>query len=385
MSRARIIWIFLCLMGMGNICAAQTFDTKAKQAYLIDAATGTVLFQKNADEPIPPASLAKLMTLEVVFNAIKTGQHGLADQFVVSEDAWRRGGAPSGTANMFAKVKSQVPLQDLIRGVAIPIANDASLVIAEGFAGSEASFVSQMNERAKSIGMRNSLFANATGLPQDGQHITVHDIGVLARHMISSYPDQYAVYAEPEFTWNKITQKNRNPLLANTPGVDGMGLGFTKDVGYSIVVSAQRNGLRLIAVLAGIDSEKDRPTEGRKILEWGYSGFEAIPIYAENEVIGEASVFGGEAMSVPLIAHGAVKLLLANGMSEQLKANIKYNGPLVAPVVKDQPVGTLRISIGGNIVQETPVYAANDVARGALWQRALSGAQEMLTGWIRAF
>ena len=384
MPRVLLVFFATIFTLVGVAAFAQGFDTKAKQAYLLDAATGSVLFQKNADEAFPPASLAKLMTMEVVFASIVNGQHKTGEIFVVSENAWRTGGAPSGTATMFAKLKSQIALQDLIKGAIIQSANDACIIIAEGFEGSEIAFAATMNARAKTLGLTKSSFVNATGLPEDGQQVTVRDIGLLSRHLIKTYPQLFPIFAEPEFKWGNITQRNRNPLLGNFDGADGLGLGYTKDIGYAIAATAKRGDLRLIAVLAGMASEKERAEEARRILEWGFTGFEALPVFQSGEFIGQANVFGGTELSVPLVTHGPVTLLVAMGNSERLKARVRYLGPLVAPVVKDQPVGTLQISLGDTLIQETPVYAADDVARGSLWQRAFSAAKELLTGWIRS-
>ncbi|RWD19603.1 MAG: D-alanyl-D-alanine carboxypeptidase, partial [Mesorhizobium sp.] len=204
--------------------AAQLFETKAAQAFMIDAETGTVLFSKDAARPIQPASLAKLMTMEVVFNAIKSGRVTLDDTFVVSENAWRTGGAPSGTSTMFAKLKSTIRLEDLIQGVTVQAANDGCIIIAEGFAGSEANFATEMTERARQVGLEKSTFVNSTGLPADGQQTTVRELALLALHIWRSYPDLYRYYGQKDFTWNKITQRNRNPLLAMDIGADGLAI-----------------------------------------------------------------------------------------------------------------------------------------------------------------
>ena len=308
----------------------------------------------------------------------------MTDEYAVSENAWRTGGAPSGTASMFAALKSKVSVGDLVRGAAIQVANDACLVLAEGISGSESEFVSLMNTRAKAIGLRKSVFVNAIGLPQDGQQVTMREMALLANHMFRTYPEHIRVFAEPEFTWNKITQRNRNPLLANTDGVDGLGLGFTKDEGYAIVTTVQRGDLRLIAALSGIASEKERAEEARRIVEWGYSAFAAVPIYPAGSIVGDAAVFGGTNPSVPLAAHGDVTLLLEKGSDQPVKASIKYQGPLVAPVVKDQPVGKLVVVMKDSVILEAPLYAAESVDRGSMWQRAFSAVKELATGWIRS-
>jgi serine-type D-Ala-D-Ala carboxypeptidase (penicillin-binding protein 5/6) len=377
--------LFTVLFFAVGTAHGQAIETKAKQAILLDASSGSILFQKNADERIPPASLAKLMTLEAVFNGIGSGTLSTTNAYKVSEDSWRRGGAPSGTASMFAALNSSIALGDLVRGAAIPVANDACLIMAEGISGSETAFVEVMNARAKSLGLKNSVFINSTGLPQDGQTTTMRDMAFLVRHMFEAYPEQMTVFSEPDFTWNKITQRNRNPLIGNFEGVNGVGLGFTKDMGYSIVVSAKRNDLHIVMALAGLESEKDRQEEARRILQWAYSSIDTFPVYPQGDVLGKASVFGGSTLSVPVIAKNDVKLLVELGADLNLKARIVYAGPLIAPVVKDQLVGKLLISMNDVVILETPVFAAESVDRGTITQRAYSGAKELVTGWMRSF
>jgi len=227
-SAALAVGVLALLLTGFSPAIAQTFETKAKQAILMDADTGAILFSKDADKRIPPASLAKLMTMEVVFNQLKNGKLQLTDKFFVSENAWRNGGINSGGSTMFAAVKSEIPLEDLIRGVVIQSANDGCIVIAEGLAGSEAGFAALMNERARALGLENSNFTNSTGLPDPAQYVTVADLAKLAQHIILSYPEYFKYYSEREFTWNKITQKNRNPLLEMNIGADGMKTGFTR-------------------------------------------------------------------------------------------------------------------------------------------------------------
>lgn len=376
--------VMAVLFGMSNTSAhAQDAVYQSAQILLIDASSGAVLFEKDAEKPVPPASLAKLMTMEVIFDGLKSGKLNPAQTYKVSEDAWRRGGAPSGTSAMFAALKSEVSLQNLIRGAIIQVANDACIIMAEGIAGSEKAFVEQMNRRASQIGLASSKFVNATGLPEDGQQVTMRDMAKLARHLIETYPEQYRFYSEPEFDFEKWTFRNRNPLLTQMAGVDGLALGFTKDVGFSIVASAKREDMRLIAALSGIPDEKVRIEETKRLLEWGFSGFERMPIFKDGETVGEAQVFGGQEMRVPLVARGQVSVLVEKESEERMRAEVVYTGPLIAPVVKDQPVGTLRFMIAGKIVQETPVYAGADIQRGTLWQRALSTMTELATGWFR--
>lgn len=363
--------------------ASQLFETKAAQAYMIDAETGTVLFSKDADRPIQPASMAKLMTLEVVFDAIKSGRLSMDDTFVVSEHAWRKGGAPSGTSTMFAKLKSAIRLEDLIQGVAVQAANDGCIVIAEGMAGSEENFAAQMTERARRLGLAGSTFVNATGLPAAGQQTRVKDLTELALHLVRAYPDLYRYFGQKDFTWNKIRQQNRNPLLAMDIGGDGLAVGASEQDGFGIVGSITRDGRRVVAAMSGLSGDRERAEEARKLLEWGLRSFEKTEIFANGETIGEAQVFGGEKSSVALEAGGPVDILLPIANRDRLTARIVYNGPLPAPVEKGQPVGAFKVWIGDTLSQETPLYAAESVGVGTLPQRAFDAAKELAVGWLR--
>ncbi|MGB3830324.1 MAG: D-alanyl-D-alanine carboxypeptidase family protein [Mesorhizobium sp.] len=366
-----------------NPAAAQIFETKAAQAFMIDAETGTVLFSKDADRPIQPASLAKLMTMEMAFNALGTGRLKLDDTFVVSENAWRKGGAPSGTSTMFAALKSSIRLEDLIKGVTVQAANDGCIVFAEGYAGSEENFALQMTERAHQIGLEKSTFVNATGLPADGQQTTVKELTLLALHLWRDYPSLYSYYGMKDFTWNKISQRNRNPLLAMDIGADGLAVGASEQDGFGIVGSAAQNGKRVIAAMSGLASDRERAEEARKLIEWGLRSFEKTEIFGKDEVVGEAQVFGGEKPGVRLKAKGPVNIFLPIVNRDKLTARIVYDGPLPAPVEEGQQVGALRVWIGDTLSQETPLYAAETVEVGTLPGRALDALKELAVGWLR--
>ncbi|MCF6322076.1 MAG: D-alanyl-D-alanine carboxypeptidase [Rhizobiaceae bacterium] len=362
-----------------STASAQIYSTSAKQALLIDADTNTVLFAKDHEVKIPPASLAKMMTMEVVFNALKSGGLTLDDVFFISENAWRKGGTSSGGSTMFAKLNSEIRLEDLMRGVIIQSGNDASIAIAEGMAGSEEAFAGLMNERARKIGLKQSNFRNSTGLPDPEQYVTLNDLGLLARRIIKNYPQYYAYYSEPDFTWNKIKQRNRNPLLKNVIGADGMKTGFTEESGYAIVGSAMREGKRLIAVLSGMTSKRQRAEEARKLLDWGFRAFEKIELYASGEIIGEADVYGGE-NDLPVVGKGAVSIYVPIGNRDKLRARISYTGPLVPPIKQGAQVAVLKVWIGDTLSQETPLYAAQDVEQGTLTKRATDAIKELLLG-----
>lgn len=376
------VFFLVAAVGLATPSFAQIFNTSAEQAILVDADTGTVLFSKDGDHRFPPASLAKLMTMEVVFNALTTGQLKLSDTFYVSENAWRTGGANSGGSTMFAELKSEIALEDLIRGVIVQSANDGCIIIAEGMAGSELGFAGLMNERAKKIGLKDSHFTNSTGLPDELQYVTANDLAKLARHIIKTYPEYYKFYAEKEFIWNNINQRNRNPLLAMGIGADGMKTGYTEASGYAIVGSVKRREQRLIAVLSGMESMRVRAEEARKILDWGSRAFEKIKLFEAGEIIGEANVYGGAKSGVALIGDGPVEIYQQIGFRDKLKARIYYTGPLLPPVEEGQEVATLKVWMGDELTQETPLYAAETVEQGGITRRSVDALKELLLGWI---
>ena len=361
--------------------SAGNFETLAAHAILIDAATDTVLFQKGPDERMPPASMSKLMTVAVVFDAIKASKLKLTDEFVVSENAWRQGGTKSGGSTMFAKLNSSISVDDLLHGIIIQSGNDACITIAEGMAGTEATFANLMNEEARHIGLTGSHFANATGLPDPGQYMTARDLAKLAKYLIDEFPEFYKIFGEKEFTWNKIKQSNRNPLLDMNIGADGLKTGDTDEAGYGLVGSAIRDGQRLIMVVAGTRSAKDRAAESRKLLEWGYRAFEHVSLFSTGEVVGQARVFGGNAHQVDLISKVPVDLLVPRGSVDQIKAQIVYQGPVRAPVAAGQPIGVIRITAATGLSKEAPLFAADDVPLGSMRERAVDAMREILLGW----
>jgi D-alanyl-D-alanine carboxypeptidase (penicillin-binding protein 5/6) len=360
------------------------FQTSAPYAILIDADSGTVLFEKNADKLNPPASMSKLMTTEVVLRAIAEGKLKYEDEMTISENAWRRGGAPSGGSAMFAALNSRVSVRDLMYGVMIQSGNDACIALAEGIAGSELAFADMMNKRARELGLTQSRFTNSTGLHDADHNMTVRELAKLAQHIIKTYPEAYKIYAEREFTWNKVRQQNRNPLLAMGIGADGLKTGFTKEAGYGLTGSAVNNNLRLIVVVNGFKTMKERAEESRKLLEWGFRAFEARPLFAAGETIGEAKLYGGSQSRVPLVSPTPVRLLVPRALSEKLSAKVVYSGPVMAPVEKGRPIGTLKVSRGENVVLEVPLQAGEDVGGGSLHQRAFDAMGEMVINVFRA-
>lgn len=363
-----------------TVAAPQLIETKASQVYLIEAATGTVLLAKNETQSFAPASLAKLMTLEVVFDALQKGEIRLDTIYPVSEYAWRTGGAPSRTSTMFAAVKSQVPVADLIKGIAVQTANDGCLIIAEGLAGSEAKFVERMNARAAELGLGDSHFGNATGLPHPDNRSTLFDLVTLSRHLVETYPELYQIFRLPEFEWNKILQRNRNPLLSF--GADGLGTGFAEGSGFALVASAERNGRRLFLGLGGLATDKERTDEAMRLLSWGFDSFEMRTLFKAGEVIGEASVYGGAQSTVPLVSAKPVEVYVPVNNPERLQARIVYRWPLNPPVAANAEIATLNVFSGERPLVSLPLKSAAAVEVGTLRQRAWDAVIELLFFWI---
>jgi D-alanyl-D-alanine carboxypeptidase (penicillin-binding protein 5/6) len=362
------------------------FDGDAPTAILIEASSGSVLFEKNADELRAPSSMMKLMTAEVVFHAIKQGDVKLTDEYTVSENAWRKGGAPSGTSTMFAAIHSKISVDDLLHGAIIQSGNDACIVLAEGMAGSEYTFATDMmTKRARELGLTQSTFANSNGLPSPGNKMTVRELAKLARYIILTYPEFYKIFGEREFTWNKIRQQNRNPLLTSTlEGADGLKTGYTKEGGYGMVGSAVQNGVRLIAVINGLDDPDDRASEAKKMLEWGFRNFEVRTLIAAQQPVGYARVFGGDSRSVKLASSDPIKVMVQKNGNDKLIARIVYDGPVRAPIEAGQQVGFVKVWRGANLAVETPVYATEAVGKGSTMRRAIDGVSELVIGMFRA-
>ena len=380
--------VFACLAGWA--CAApapkgnEGFQTSATTAIMIEADSGSVLFEKNADELTAPASLSKLMTAEVVFNEIKQGRLKPSDEFILSVNAWRKGGAPSRTSSMFIPVHSKVTVDDLLHGVIIQSGNDACIALAEAIAGNEDNFAELMTKRARELGLTKATFGNSNGLPHPKQLMTARELAKLARHIIQTYPDYYRYYGEREFTFNKIRQFNRNPLLALNIGADGLKTGFIREAGYGLVGSAVQGGLRLIVVVNGLKSEKERADEAKKLLEWGFHNFQSSLLFEDGQVIAEAKTYGGEPSYVPLVAQRAVRLMLPRGVRERILARVVYSGPVPVPVMKGQKIGTLKVWRGDFMALEVPLEAAADVGPGTLPRRAWDAATELFIGLFRA-
>ncbi|NTF31770.1 D-alanyl-D-alanine carboxypeptidase family protein [Rhizobium skierniewicense] len=353
---------------------------KAQQAYMIDAETGTVLLAINENTPFAPASLAKLMTVEVVMDALSKNQISADTSYPVSEYAWRTGGAPSRTSTMFAALKSTVSINDLLTGIIVQNANDGCLVVAEGLAGSDEAFAKRMTDRATALGLTGSSFANSTGLPDKVSKTTARDMVVLAKHVHDTYADRYGLFAKPDFEWNRIFQRNKNSLLGN--GIDGLGLGFAEGQGFSAVVSAERDGRRIYLTLAGLADDKTRQEEARRVVEWGLTAFQKRNLFQKDEIVGNIGVYGGSTSAVSLTVREQVSVLVPINNPDRLSGRIVYNWPLNAPLDTGYNAATLKIFSGEKLLRDVPLYTTAVVEKGTLTQNAAGALKELLLFWL---
>jgi D-alanyl-D-alanine carboxypeptidase (penicillin-binding protein 5/6) len=365
--------ITTCFLVAADGAAAETFfATKAPRAILIEADSGAVLFQHDADELAPPASMSKLMTLAVLFHAMKDGRVHTSDEYIMSVNAWRHGGAPSGTAAMMVPVNTKVTVGELIQGVAVQSGNDAAMCIAEGMAGTEAAFARMMNDEARRIGLTKSTFANASGLADPHQLMTARDLSTLARYIIKEYPEYYPVFAQKEFLYRKHRFINRNPLLFLDIGADGLKTGHIEASGYGLVGSAVQKGKRLIVVVGGLQKADQRKDEAVKLLNWGFNSFSDVRIFDAGETVGRARVWGGKIWYVPLAPKTDVMFTVPKYPANQkISAEIVYKAPLKPPVKKGDQVATLKLSSSSSATAEVPLYAKEDVQSGGIVRRGI--------------
>ena len=355
----------------------------ARHAVLMDYENGSYLFERAADQAVPPASLTKLMTMEVVFQALKEGKLKLDQELLISPYAWRTGGAPSRGSTMFASVNSRIKVEDLIQGVIVDSGNDASIAFAEALDGSERDFAAHMTRRAHELGLETANFQNSTGLDAPDHKISVRDLALLSAHIIRTYPEFFKYYSQRDFTWNKITQKNRNPLLDLDIGADGMKTGYTKESGYGLVGTAVQNGIRLIVVVNGAPSLKERADDAKKLLEWGFRSFDPKPLVNADQVVAEARVFGGDSFHVPLKSEKALHIFTPHGASSRLLIRVVYTGPLRAPITRGAQVARLKVWREKRLVLDGPLFAAVDVGEGGVGHRAADGAYELAVDLVR--
>lgn len=369
--------LLTCFLGWvapatGLSAAEIHFATSARAAMLVDYESGAVLYQKNANLPLRPASLTKLMTLAVAFKALKEGRLALTGNVKVSEYAWRTGGAPSRTSAMFIPINTTEPVEALIRGIIVQSGNDASIALAEHLAGSEAAFAALMNDEAARIGLKISQFENATGIDAPGHSMTARDVAKLSRHLIREYPEYYAYFSEREFRYRKHRFISRNPLLTSDAGVDGLKTGHTTSSGYSIAASAVRDGRRLIAVLLGAPTATRRATDTRRLLDWGFATLTDQPLFEAGNIVGYARVWGGTMSYLPLTTQAALTIpILRPLVSQRLSAHIVYQHPIKPPVEKGTVVAKLIIRGSAGTELEAPLMAAETVAPGGVVRRGI--------------
>lgn len=376
--------VFACAVWTQG-CRAQALQTSAQHVILIEQATGTVLFERGADDLMEPASTAKIMTADLVFDLLKSGKLKHDQLMTVSQTAWREGGAPSHGSTMFAKVRSQISVDDLLQGLIVDSANDAAIVLAEGIAGSEGAFATLMTRRARELGLDHCTFTDAWGGDSPDQRVSARDMAHLAMHVIATYPDEYKLFGERDFTWNNIKQPNRNPLLYMDIGADGLKTGSIDDSGYSIVGSAVQNGERLVLSYYGARSAKERAEEARKIIQWGFRTFETRKLFAAGATVGYAQVYGGVERQVALVTPNEVAALVPRESGEKLAAKVVYVGPLVAPVGAGEQVATLKLFRGDTTIMSVPLRTANAVSRGSLPKRALDAGMEYVGSLFRKY
>ncbi len=359
---------------------AQAVETIAKSAILIETTTGAVLLDKQADTPVAPASMSKLMTLYLLFERLKDGSVSLTDTFRISDNAWRKGGAKSGSSTMFLVPRKRVSIEDLIRGIIIQSGNDACIVVAEGLSGSEAAFAEEMTARGREIGLTGSTFKNATGWPDPEHLMTMRDLAHLSRRLIDDFPEYYHYFSELEFTYNGIRQTNRNPLLYKDMGADGLKTGHTQESGYGLTASAKRKDRRLILVVNGLETRKDRSREPERLLEWGFREFNNYSLFKAGEQVEQADVWLGKAATVPLVIERAVTLTLPRRARRDMKVAVQYRGPVPAPIKKGAKIGKLVVSAPGVEPVEFPLIAAADVEQLGVFGRLLAALQSILWG-----
>lgn len=362
------------VLGVSSFAQAVEQTTSAKQALIIDMNTGATLFEKDSQTQMPTSSMSKVITMYAVFQALKSGRLSLDDELEVSEKAWRKGGS-----KMFVEVGKKVKVEDLIKGVIVQSGNDASIVFAENLAGTEENFAQKLNIIAKDLGMMNSNFMNATGWPDDNHYSTAHDLAILAQRLIADFPEYYHYYAIQEFTFNDIKQANRNPLLYRKMGVDGIKTGHTDIAGYGLMASGVREGRRVVMVLNGMDSEKHRAQESARLMEWALSTFENKVLAKAGQQITTAPVLLGQSDTVSLVTPNDIFLSFPRHSDEDVKIEVVYNEPYIAPIQQGAEIATMRVNIPGQETQSFPLVAGNAIAEAGFMARSF----EKLILWIQ--
>mgnify|MGYP001980634692 CR=1 FL=1 len=357
-SRRHILNFVVLLGGIFVPVATSALEVRAKQAVLRDFDTGVDLYSKNADDLMSPASMTKMMTIYLLFERLKEGRLAFDDEFPVSRKAWRKGGS-----KMFVEAGKRVRVEDLVRGIVVQSGNDATIVVAEGLAGSEDAFAREMTVKARDLGMSNTTFRNASGWPDPEHRTSARDLAILADATIRNFPKMYRYYAEREFTYSGISQRNRNPLLSHFRGADGLKTGHTEAAGYGLTASATKKGRRLILVLNGLPSARARRVESKRILDWGFREFGNYKLFETNEEIASAGVWLGEASHVPLLAKQGILMTLERKYRKSLKVKIRHAAPVPTPIEKGARLGTIIVEVTGRNPIKIPLIAGESVER----------------------
>jgi len=367
--------IAFVMLGAAAQAALPKVDTMAKQGIMIDYSTGAVLFEKNADQRMAPSSMSKMMTLYILFERIKAGRIKMDDTLAVSEKAWRTGGS-----KMFVQVGSRVRVQDLIQGIAVQSGNDACVVVAEGLDGSEQGFAEEMNKKAKELGLKDSHFVDASGLPDPQQYMTARDLSILARRLVHDFPDFYHYFSEIDYMYGNIKQGNRNPLLYKNLNVDGLKTGHTDAGGYGLTASALRNGRRLILVLNGMASVNERSRESERLLDWGYREWSNYMLLKAGQQIADAEVWLGVQPTVPLVAGEDVVVTLPTAERDAMKVTVSYDGPIPAPIAKGTAIAQLSVEAPDVPTLAAPLMAGDAVERLGFFGRIGAALHYLLRG-----
>ena len=374
--------IRLALVGSAMIFAflifapyASALETSAREAVLVDYDTGAILYQKDADKPMPPASMTKIMTVFMAFERLKDSRLSMDDTIAISEKAWRKGGS-----KMFVKVDTRVTIHDIMRGIIVQSGNDAAIALAEAISGTEEAFAAEMTRRAREIGLTGSTFRNATGWPDPEHRMTAHDLARLAIETIRRFPEFYPMYSEKTFTYNKIKQGNRNPLIYKNMGADGLKTGHTKAAGYGLTASAVRNDRRLVLVLNGLESVAARSRQGEALLDWGFREFDNYQLFKKNDVVADADVWLGNAKTVSLVTDSDVLLTLRRAARQKMKVSVVYEGPIPAPITAGTQLATLRVSAPDMEDVTIPLYAAQDVEQLGVFGKIGAAVEYLVWG-----
>lgn len=355
-------------------------ETKAKNMILMDYQTGEYLFEKEIANPIPPASMSKLMTVYMIFDKLKDGSLSLDDTFKVSENAWRKGGAASGGSTMFLAIGDEVTVDQILKGIIIQSGNDACIVAAENIAGDEDSFVEKMNDKAKEIGLKNSNFANVTGLPHPDHRMSVEDLAILARKIIGEFPQFYHLFSQKEFVYNNIKQGNRNPLLYSMPYADGLKTGHTEEAGFCLTASAKKGERRIIGVMTGLESNKERSDEADKMMSWAFREYDNYTLKQKGDKIADVPVWYGVDKTVPMVVENDLVKTIRKSNRNQVKLTAVYDKPVLAPVNMGQKLGILRVEIPEMQTIEVPLVAGQTINKVGFWGKIKNNVKYLLSG-----